>query len=251
MIDDIWPTKVERYIDGELSEQETQEMTAHLRECASCASAAMQQMQLKRALKFAGQRYVPEPEFRRKIHGQVSPQARRGWSWKPAFALALVAVILAAAWSSYWSKHARSQQLLTELVDIHVADLAAAVPVEVVSSDRHTVKPWFQGKVPFTFDLPQLENSPFTLLGGRMAYLNHEPGAQLIYNIRNHHISVFVFRNTPELASSFSSNDVSREVLKFYVASWSAHGLRYFVLGDANPADIQQLAGLLKQAGNG
>jgi anti-sigma factor RsiW len=250
MTEDIWRSKVDQYIDGELSGEEMKAMSAHLRECAVCASDALQSFQLKRALKFAGQRYVPEATLRRKISDQVSPRNRRAWYWKPAFALAIVAVILVAAWFSYSSKQRRSEQLLTELLDIHVADLAASTPVEVASSDRHTVKPWFQGKVPFTFDLPELGNSPFTLAGGRLVYLNHEPGAQLVYNVRAHHISVFIFRETPELASSFSSN-LSKDVLKFYVESWSAHGLHYFVLGDANPTDIQQLAGLLKQAGNG
>jgi anti-sigma factor RsiW len=250
MNDDAWRSKLDRYIDGELSEQEMRAMSEHLRECAACASEALRRVQLKGAMKVAGQRYVPDSQFRRRISAQIRPEARRTWNWKPAFALALVAVILVAGWFYYSSKRGRSEQLLTELVDIHVADLAASAPVEVVSSDRHTVKPWFQGKVPFTFDLPELGNSPFALMGGRLAYLNHEPGAQLIYNIRAHHISVFIFRDTPELSDSFSSN-FSKDVLKFYVESWSAHGLRYFVLGDANPNDIQQLAGLLKQAGNG
>ena len=250
MTEDIWRSKVERYIDAELSPQEMRAMSEHLRDCASCASDALQQLQLKRAIKIVGQCYAPAPEFRRGTHDQMRPQTRSTWFWKPAFALVTVVVILAAVWFTYSSKRGRSQQLLTELVDIHVADLAASTPVEVASSDRHTVKPWFQGKVPFTFDLPELANSPFILVGGRLAYLNHEPGTQLIYNIRSHHISVFIFRDTPELASSFASKDARTDVLKFYFESWSAHGLRYFVLGDANPTDIQQLAGLLKQAGN-
>jgi len=251
MTTDIWRSKVERYIDAELSDEDMRAMSEHLRECASCSSDALQQLQWKRAIRIAGQRYGPAAEFRRRINHQISPQTRLAWYWKPAFALAAVAVILVAGWFAYSTSQGRSQQLCSELVDIHVADLAASTPVEVVSSDRHTVKPWFQGKVPFTFDLPELENSPFTLAGGRLAYLNHEPGSELIYDVRRHHISVFIFRDTPELARSFSSKDVSRDVLKFYIESWSAHGLRYFVLGDANPTDIQQLAALLKQAGNG
>jgi|SRR5438445_13863468 len=61
-------------------------------------------------------------------------------------------------------------------------------------TDRHTVKPWFQGKIPFAFDLPELQNSEFSLLGGRMTYLDQTPGAHLIYDARKHHISVFVFQ---------------------------------------------------------
>ena len=64
---------------------------------------------------------------------------------------------------------------MSELVDLHVATLASSNPIDVVSSDRHTVKPWFEGKIPFTFNLPELQNSPFTLVGGRVSYLNQSP----------------------------------------------------------------------------
>ncbi len=121
--------------------------------------------------------------------------------------------------------------------------------MDVVSSDRHTVKPWFQGKVPFSFNLPELAGSPFTLLGGRLTYLDHEPGAHLIYNTGAHHISVFIFRDQPELAQAFSAQESSRDLLNFHVDSWSAVGLRYFVVGDASEQSIHQLTSMLK-AGN-
>jgi anti-sigma factor RsiW len=127
--------------------------------------------------------------------------------------------------------------------------LPATSPVDVVSSDRHTVKPWFQGKLPFSFNLPELAGSPFILLGGRLTYLNHEPGAQLIYNIGAHHISVFIFRDQPELAPAFHAQESLRDVLNFHVDSWSANELRYFVVGDASDESIRQLASLWKKAG--
>ncbi len=159
-------------------------------------------------------------------------------------------LLVAGIFLSRSSEQARSGQLLSELTDIHVANLAASSPVDVVSSDRHTVKPWFQGKVPFTFNLPELAGSPFTLVGGRLTYLDHEPGAHLIYNIGAHHISVFVFRDQPDLAHAFSTRESSRDVLKFHVESWSAHQLRYFVVGDASDESIHQLTSMWKEAGN-
>jgi anti-sigma factor RsiW len=252
MTSDTWRPRIDRYLDSELSEEEMRSMDAHLQECASCAAEALRQVQLKHATWLAGRHYVPSPEFRRRISEQVGARRRTGWGWgwKPAFAAAVIAVIVAGIGLIYWSKEARSGQILTELADIHVANLAASTPVDVVSSDRHTVKPWFQGKVPFTFNLPEVAGSPFSLVGGRLTYLNHEPGAQLIYDISTHHISVFIFRDAPDLADTFSAQQLSREVLKFYVESWSANGLRYFAVGDASPASIRQLAGMLKQAGN-
>ncbi len=83
---------------------------------------------------------------------------------------------------------------MSELVDQHVATLASSNPVDVVSTDRHTVKPWFEGKIPFTFNLPDLQGSPFALAGGRVAYVKQSPGAELIFRIRQHQISVFIFQ---------------------------------------------------------
>ena len=133
---------------------------------------------------------------------------------------------------------------LAEFADLHVATLASANPVEVVSTDRHTVKPWFQGRIPFTFDLPDLQGSPFTLTGGRVAYFHQEPGAQLIFAYQRHFTSAFIFRDTPQLSiapSSFSDHGTS-----FSLQTWTQDGLRYVLISDVNTATLQQLAGLLQ-----
>jgi anti-sigma factor RsiW len=105
------------------------------------------------------------------------------------------------------------------------------------------VKPWFQGKIPFAFNLPELQNTEFTLVGGRMSYLEQTPGAQLIYDIRKHHISVFIF---PEgaLRANLDGESISRKNLPFNMETWSQGELRYFVIGDASAADLDHLAKL-------
>ena len=124
--------------------------------------------------------------------------------------------------------------------------LASANPVEVVSTDRHTVKPWFQGRIPFTFDLPDLQGTPFTLVGGRVAYFHQEPGAHLIFGYQRHFISVFIFRDTPQLAmpAFFFADKTS----SFTLRTWTTEGLRYVVIGDANAATIENLTELLQRA---
>ena len=128
--------------------------------------------------------------------------------------------------------------MLSELVDQHVATLASANPVDVVSTDRHTVKPWFQGKIPFTFNLPELQNSPFVLVGGRVAYLQQAPGAELIFRIRQHNISVFIFQ---EQALKESATE-GGAALSFSMKSWKQNGLYYFAVTDANAQDLDQLS---------
>jgi anti-sigma factor RsiW len=134
------------------------------------------------------------------------------------------------------------------LADLHVANLAASSPVDVASSDRHTVKPWFQGKLPFSFNLPEVAGTPFTLVGGRLTYLDRRPGAHLVYDIGSHHISVFILRDEPELVRAFPVEQHSNNVLNFRVESWTSGGLRYFVVGEATEETIQSLIAMLRKA---
>ena len=122
---------------------------------------------------------------------------------------------------------------MAELLDLHVATLASANPVDVISTDRHTVKPWFQGKLPFTFNLPELQNSPFKLIGGKVIYFDHNPGAQLLFQLRNHQLSVFILQDRPGMMSQAVTS--ARE-MAFNAETWSEGGLRYVVIGDASPA---------------
>jgi anti-sigma factor RsiW len=108
------------------------------------------------------------------------------------------------------------------------------------------VKPWFQGKIPFTFNLPELQNTDFTLVGGRVAYLEQASGAHLIYQIRKHQISVFIFPENPVSSLADSARVERRQT--FNVETWVQDGLRYVVFGDAASEDIQRLTDLLKSA---
>jgi anti-sigma factor RsiW len=246
-----WQTEIDRYVDAELSAEQTRAMAAHLRECPSCAAGVLERIQLKRVTKLAGKRYAPTAEFRRRVERRVGARTRSvsRWIWAPALAIAMLLLLVAGISLNRWSERSRSQQLLGELADLHVTNLASSTPVDVVSSDRHTVKPWFQGKLPFTFDLPELQGSQFSLIGGRLVYFQHEPGAHLIYTLRGHRISVFIFRNRSELDRAFSAQGSSFNTLAFHTQSWSAGGLRYFVFGDASPEYIGQLSDLFRRAG--
>jgi anti-sigma factor RsiW len=111
--------------------------------------------------------------------------------------------------------------------------------------DRHTVKPWFQGKIPFTFNLPEQQGSQFSLLGGRVTYLEQSPGAHLIYQIRKHEISVIILQDRSQ-ETSLSKNVVRQSW--FNVETWTQNGLRFFVIGDTSGDDIRVLSTLLRDA---
>jgi len=246
MVCESWKGKLELYLDGEMKSDEMRAFDAHVRSCPSCAADVLAGVQMKRAVQVAGKRFVPSNEFRQRVQRSVAAKPRRsvGFSWMAASAVVAIVFVVGLAAAYIGRERVRTQQVYSEVADLHVATLASSSPVDVVSSDRHTVKPWFQGKIPFTFDLPELQNSEFSLLGGRMTYLEQTPGAHLIYELRKHRISVFIF---PEegLRGRFGDSSVTKE-LSFSVETWSRGGLRYFAIGDAGGGDIDRLAKLFQ-----
>src|SRR5579863_7490072 len=248
MVCESWNEKLDTYLDGELPEAETRSFDAHVRACHSCSADALTRVQLKRTIQVAGRRFTPSAEFRRRVQQSIAPKPQRGLGlgWMLAAGAAVILVV-GAVTSTYVGTRSGRGQVFSEIADLHVATLASASPVDVISTDRHTVKPWFQGKIPFAFDLPELQNSEFSLLGGRMAYLDQTPGAHLIYDVRKHHISVFVFQEQ-SLRAKLDDNSLSPKHEPFSMETWSQGGLRYFVIGDASAADIDSLAKLFKAA---
>jgi anti-sigma factor RsiW len=246
MVCESWNAKLETYLDGELSEEEMRTFDAHVRNCPSCSADALTRVQMKRAIQVAGKRFIPASEFRKRVQQSIATKPRRSLQLGWIFAAAAVAILVAGALTStYVGTRSARDHAFSEIADLHVETLASSSPVDVISTDRHTVKPWFQGKIPFAFDLPDLQNTGFSLLGGRMTYLDQTPGAHLIYDARKHHISVFVFQER-SLPARLNKNSVSSKKLSFNMETWSQGGLRYFVIGDASATDIDALAKLFK-----
>jgi anti-sigma factor RsiW len=260
MVCESWKEKLDTYLDGEFPEQEMRTFDAHVRTCPSCAADALTRVQMKRAIQVAGKRFTPSADFRKRMQQRLATKPKRnlnfGWMLATAAAVILAAGALTTTYLETNSGRylANRDHIFSEIADLHVETLASSSPVDVVSTDRHTVKPWFQGKIPFAFNLPELQDSGFSLLGGRMTYLDQAPGAHLIYDVRKHHISVFVFQersfslDSNSLNPKLPSSAASPAKLPFNTETWSQNGLRFFVIGDASQADIDSLAKLFKAA---
>jgi anti-sigma factor RsiW len=249
MTHEPWIAQLDAYLDGELETGAMQELDRHLRECPECAAESLRRLQWKRTVHAAGQRYVADPALRERVRKNISRGQLRGiwWRW-PAFGtVAAVVMVLAGFWIvQHKTRVVRENQIVSELADLHVSTLASATPVDVVSSDRHTVKPWFEGKIPFSFNLPELQGSPFELVGGRLSYLEQSPGAELIFRIRKHLISVFIFQDRA-IPAEFSASE-AMDARSFHLESWRQGELRYFVIGDTGPEDLRALRDLLRNA---
>lgn len=233
-----WRDKVAYYVDHELDAASQQQFSAHLRDCRECAPAVSEQMELKKALRVAGHNFSAPPELHASVYRMIHPpNAVSAW-WK--WAMAPLCVILVGIIGYLLFPKSHPDPMMARLVDAHVTNLASANPVDVTSSDRHTVKPWFQGKLAFTFNLPELAGSTFKLDGGKVVYAGQRPGAQLWYEAGAHKISVFVFQ-----AQDSHGNSTSHE-LSFNVTRWTQGGLEYYLVTDGSPDESSKLVELFK-----
>lgn len=242
---------LDAYFDESCSPEERTSVEAHLHSCASCASAALSRLQMKRATRAAASRYSPSPEFRRRIEESIQAKQKRApwFSWARPLAAFAAAMLVVAISIGLWTRHSAREQAMTELLDLHVTIAASSNPVDVVSSDRHTVKPWFQGKLPFAFNLPELANTPYTLIGGKLVFLGHNPSAQLLFSVRKHDLSVFIAEQNRSLLVLDTRVHSDRE-RGFNTESWVRDGLRYVIISDTSPQDVRALGELLRSAAN-
>lgn len=172
--------EIERYADGE-SPAAAEE---HLRTCAQCANAVVAASRMKRAVRAAMETGPAPASLRRRVTVSHRPLARWWLATAAAIALTVIAALLVRG---------RGPSTLSELADLHVTLLAGANPVDVISTDRHTVRPWFEGRVPFAVPVPDLAHTQFRLIGGRVVYVAGRQAAYLLVAKGAHRISLFVF----------------------------------------------------------
>jgi len=213
---------VERFADGEAEERAIEQ---HLRECPRCAWAVLDVMQMKRAIHEDVPRHSAPAALRARVI-QTTPRMPASW-W-----LATAAVIALAVASVVLVRSRNAP--MRELVDLHTTLVASANPVEVVSTDRHTVKPWFEGRVPFAVPIPDLSATPFRLIGGRVVFWRRQPGAYLLLGKAAHRVSLFIFPDDVVPRSIAAPREVTLEV-------WRSNGLAYVVVADIPPADLAPL----------
>jgi anti-sigma factor RsiW len=249
--------------DGELSADQLASVNDHLSQCPSCTSDALYRSLLKSATAKAGQRYVPTPNFQARLALQIREELSlqnsdvdsalsivRGsslYGWAAAAAVLLLSVGIALVqygWSRSATASAQDAALATEACDQHIATLAANSPPEVVSSDRHTVKPWFQGKLPFSFNLPENLPSGTTLDGANLTYLHGRPTAQLLYSVGKHRASVYLQKTSDDKMANGHSTDHSG----FHVLDFRSRDIDGIAVSDVDSPRLSDLVNLIARA---
>jgi len=268
MTDHLSPAILNALVDGELTADQLASANQHLAECPACTSSALQQSLLKSATAKAGQRYQTPPHLHDRLarlasqersrpqaaglrpapHSQLRPAwgfGSLGWAAAAVLLVASVSMMLfQRATQRSETASAENAALVTEVFDQHVATLAANMAPQVVSTDRHTVKPWFQGKIPFSFNLPQSLPSDTTLDGANLTYLHNQPVAQLLYSIGKHRVSIFLRQRS----GTAQANAPATERSGFHVIDFRTNNLEMVAVSDVDPARLAELVNAFTHA---
>jgi anti-sigma factor RsiW len=243
------------YMDGELDLVHSIELEQHVKGCPSCSQALKVQQDLKTALQASPLRFAAPRELDRRIRASLreagaTPPAHRRFVWLPAWrsagavaALALVAVI---SWDRGRATRAPSGDDLVaqEVIDSHVRSLMANHLEDVPSTDQHTVKPWFNGKLDFSPPVEDLAKEGFPLVGGRLDYLENRPVAALVYQRRKHFINLFIW---PSMHDS-GQGAVMRQ--GYNLLHWTQSGMVFWAASDLNNSELQEFVKLIHQSGH-
>jgi len=226
-------------VDGELNPPELTSAEGHLAGCLECSSRCLSLGILKRRVAAAGAKYELPSGLEQRMRRAIAPVSQRS-GWMP-WALAAAVLAVAVALVPLSREHAAKAALVAEVVDQHIAAMAVDTPPEVVSSDRHTVKPWFQGRLPFSFNLPQTLPADVTLDGANLSYVEGRPVAQLLYRLGKHRASVFVAQRGGVAVSA-------ADRAGFHVAGFRTADLEAVGVSDAERSRLEELMQALKAA---
>lgn len=237
------------YADGELDLVRSLEAEQHIKTCAACAAQMAALKSLQTAFKENDLSYAAPASLRRAV-GQIAglsdhPEPSRShprqfdltWLWKwlaiGATAAAVLAIVVRPAGIS------PNDELTGEVVSAHVRSLMANHLTDVVSSDQHTVKPWFAGKLDFSPVVKDFATDGFELVGGRLDYIEGRPVAALVYRHNKHFINAFIWPTAETRTSE------QKTVHGYNTLSFDAGGFHYSLVSDMDEAGLNQLADLV------
>lgn len=243
--------QLDAYLDGELDSRDTREFERHLKECRACARLHDARVALSAAIRaeLPGLR-APE-ELRTRIRSSlrstaVSPVSRvqrPAVGWRSLALAASLVLVAAGSWqlaSDRTAREALSEQVLTS----HVRSLMPGHLTDVVSSDQHTVKPWFNGKLDFSPSVYDFAAQGYPLMGGRLEYLGDRQVAALVYGRRQHLINVFLW----PVSRGETGGPGSTMHQGYHLLHWTTPQFTYWVASDLGLAELNQFARMLREA---
>jgi anti-sigma factor RsiW len=232
---------LDAYIDHELDVATVATVRQHLAGCATCRERIAEREALGRLIRSTA--YYPAPDrLRAGITARAvrSTTPRRLMMWAAA---AMLAVSVGGAVTLVRSARARDNAFINEVVNGHVRSLMGEHLFDVRSTDQHTVKPWFLGKLDFAPPVVDLASRGFPLVGGRLDYVAGRSAAALVYQRQKHTINLFV---SPD--DSASSRAIAAASIRgFHVRHWSRDGMAFWAVSDLNDVELTEFARALAE----
>jgi anti-sigma factor (TIGR02949 family) len=234
------------YLDGELDAVRNIEFEQHLQSCPECAQDLRDQQILRESLR-ASNLYEPAPQnLRARVRAVLPREIQRrpsGLEWLLAAAAIIIAVVFGAKVIPNVGGQKQADLLPQEIVASHIRSLQPGHLFDVQSTDKHTVKPWFDGKLDFAPPVIDLASQGFPLVGGRLDYLDHRDVAALVYQRQKHLINVFVWPGE----SKPSGLPEMRTIQGYNLVFWWRDGMYFCAASDLNAAELNQFVQLLEQ----
>jgi anti-sigma factor RsiW len=236
------------YADGELDLVRSLELEKHLATCATCSGAYESIRRLKTTLKSDPLYFKAPLGLERRIHTSIYGEKRRpasaplAWAKLLRIAIPLGAALIALLLIPVFTGRSIDDRLVQEVTASHVRSLMGDHRTDIASSDQHTVKPWFEGKLDFAPPVVDLAAQGFPLVGGRLDYIEGRTVAALVYQRHKHSINLFIW---PAVTQSNRSEKM--RVQKGYnVIHWRASGMNFWAVSDLNATELKEFVQLLK-----
>ena len=233
------------YLDGELDLLTARETEQHLRNCADCRGVERALRALRETLASSQPAYRAPSRLRKNVRAALRREAKtteRTFNpWVIFATAAACALIVLGAVLFQTTRASRNNALVNEVVADHVRSLLATHLVDVASSDQHTVKPWFDGKIDFAPEVRDLSDEGFPLIGGRLDYLGDKTVVALVYQRNKHPVNVFIMPATADRNTSPSATTRRG----YNVLSWIHNEMKYWAVSDLNEAELRRFTELL------
>jgi anti-sigma factor (TIGR02949 family) len=242
-------TVVDAYVDGELSPIDNREIEQHLCGCTACSNLHDSHQAVRSAMR-TGSLYRPAPStLRNSVRSSFRPtptwKSLLGipqWRWAAiAASLALVSILTWRA-APLLQSSATEDPLIQEVTANHVRSLMVSHLVDVPSSDRHVVKPWFTGKLDFSPSVVDLTDHGFPLIGGRLDYLDKRPVAAVVYKRREHVINLFIQPTAHDSPVAYKPGTPQG----YHLIYWIQSGMTYWAISDLNIEELQEFVQLVR-----
>lgn len=234
------------YLDGELDASATLQLEMHLAACNQCEAALAQLQALRVAIASQGTRHAAPAHLKHRIGAAIREQSppRRAraplagrLAWFSAGAAGLSTAAFAVTLALYLQQPSRGEQLDQELVASHFRSLLPNHLADVASSDQHTVKPWFAGKLDYSPPVIDLAPQGYALIGGRLDYLNRRTVAAMVYQHRKHILNLYVW---PAAGGDAAPRADSRQ--GFQLLRWRQGGMQYSAVSDMNAEELGEFS---------